>query len=383
MLLLVAVFVLGAATAPSTSELNQVLELYEELDLEVEIVPLKQDLRGAMEDHKDADILLIFVEEENKLYQFFGKGLSQAEAQAVLDDLPDLDAGDFAVDPLASFERFTQGLNIKSGAKTKLAEPVRGSDDLEVELGLSASGREYHGMHVGPETTLDVYLYFPEEFQSSKVKYDVSEEAGFIELEDSKCSIKYRLKKTEASGAGPPGVVGKLELIKESIDANRRIRFKYHPPAMVSSEGDADYLHTSLQCPSRKDFKASDYVVVKRIALYPRLIFVIPGLWHPPISGDALMADGLRAEGYEVMHFEYRDTKGGNAGDIRDIARFFLEFIEGDLATRRSQGRQVDEVDIVAHSMGGLATRYMIGNLGASFVRMAVFLGTPHRGSPA
>jgi triacylglycerol lipase len=39
-------------------------------------------------------------------------------------------------------------------------------------------------------------------------------------------------------------------------------------------------------------------------------------------------------------------------------------------------------VDLVAHSMGGLATRYfLLESEGASRVRSAVFLGTPHRGT--
>ena len=41
-----------------------------------------------------------------------------------------------------------------------------------------------------------------------------------------------------------------------------------------------------------------------------------------------------------------------------------------------------DDVDLVGHSMGGLVVRYFIQNLGgASCVRMAVTLGSPHRGS--
>jgi len=41
-----------------------------------------------------------------------------------------------------------------------------------------------------------------------------------------------------------------------------------------------------------------------------------------------------------------------------------------------------DDVDLVGHSMGGLVARYFIQNLGgASCVRMAVTMGSPHRGS--
>jgi pimeloyl-ACP methyl ester carboxylesterase len=38
-------------------------------------------------------------------------------------------------------------------------------------------------------------------------------------------------------------------------------------------------------------------------------------------------------------------------------------------------------VDVVAHSMGGLALRRLLLHLGPTSVRRAVFLGTPHRGA--
>lgn len=41
----------------------------------------------------------------------------------------------------------------------------------------------------------------------------------------------------------------------------------------------------------------------------------------------------------------------------------------------------VTRVDILAHSMGGLATRYYLQNDGAGKVRRVAFLATPHRGT--
>jgi triacylglycerol esterase/lipase EstA (alpha/beta hydrolase family) len=42
---------------------------------------------------------------------------------------------------------------------------------------------------------------------------------------------------------------------------------------------------------------------------------------------------------------------------------------------------QVEQVDIVAHSLGGLVTRYYIEVLGGTRVRRLVTIGTPHRGT--
>jgi triacylglycerol lipase len=42
-----------------------------------------------------------------------------------------------------------------------------------------------------------------------------------------------------------------------------------------------------------------------------------------------------------------------------------------------------ERVDVVAHSMGGLATRYYLKSAEGGFVRRVVFLATPHRGTYA
>lgn len=74
-----------------------------------------------------------------------------------------------------------------------------------------------------------------------------------------------------------------------------------------------------------------------------------------------------------VRAMEFRDPVGGNVQNAREIAEAVTTFRAG-LGTER--------VDVVAHSMGGLAVRYYLRFLdGEAHVRRVAFLGTPHRGT--
>jgi triacylglycerol lipase len=68
----------------------------------------------------------------------------------------------------------------------------------------------------------------------------------------------------------------------------------------------------------------------------------------------------------------FRDPVGSNRDHAREIAEAIVR-----VQTRTGARR----VDIVAHSMGGLASRFYMKNGGASVVRRAVFIATPHRGT--
>jgi len=76
-----------------------------------------------------------------------------------------------------------------------------------------------------------------------------------------------------------------------------------------------------------------------------------------------------------VSILSFSDPVGSNAAHAAEI----------DRAVRVLRGLTGEpRVDIVAHSMGGLATRqFLLDGEEATAVRRAVFLGTPHRGSVA
>jgi triacylglycerol lipase len=76
-----------------------------------------------------------------------------------------------------------------------------------------------------------------------------------------------------------------------------------------------------------------------------------------------------------VRAVDFEDPVGSNRTNALEIARA-VETLKGLTG--------VERVDLVAHSMGGLALRYYLQfEGGAEHVRRAVFLGTPHRGTVA
>jgi triacylglycerol lipase len=83
-----------------------------------------------------------------------------------------------------------------------------------------------------------------------------------------------------------------------------------------------------------------------------------------------LTSSGWAAERVQMLSFE--DPVGSNRDHAREIAEAALT-----LKARTGAAR----IDIVAHSMGGLATRYYLLNGGDAHVRRVVFLATPHRGT--
>ncbi len=107
-------------------------------------------------------------------------------------------------------------------------------------------------------------------------------------------------------------------------------------------------------------------------------------LIHGYMSGadcwDDFMPWFKQLEYYEnehVFNFAYSDEKNPATGDIYEYAKLFAKRIEEILIQTKSP-----KVNIVAHSMGGLISRYYIEKLGgAEKVNKLIMLGTPNRGS--
>jgi triacylglycerol lipase len=103
-------------------------------------------------------------------------------------------------------------------------------------------------------------------------------------------------------------------------------------------------------------------------------VLVIPG-WSDDESRLAALGARLTAAGWEpgaVLTISFEDPVGSNRDHAREIAQAAVE-----LKSRTG----VERIDIVAHSMGGLATRYFLLNGGDVHVRRVVFLATPHMGT--
>jgi triacylglycerol lipase len=75
---------------------------------------------------------------------------------------------------------------------------------------------------------------------------------------------------------------------------------------------------------------------------------------------------------FAVSVVEFDDPEGSNIVHAEELGR-----VVDDLLARTGS----DRVDVLAHSMGGLATRYYMQNGGAGKVRRVAFLATPHRGT--
>lgn len=103
-------------------------------------------------------------------------------------------------------------------------------------------------------------------------------------------------------------------------------------------------------------------------------VLLVPG-WYATARVMAPLLIRLVAAGWaedHVMALTFSDATGSN----RDHAREIGAAVD---SLRAMTG--AERVDIVAHSMGGLATRLYLEDGGAAHVRRVVFIATPQRGT--
>jgi len=104
-------------------------------------------------------------------------------------------------------------------------------------------------------------------------------------------------------------------------------------------------------------------------------VVLVPG-WYEEATDLEPLSQRLTESGWpadRIAIVNFADPVGSNADHAREIAEQVEEL-------RRDTG--ADRVDIVAHSMGGLAVRYFLSDPAQSLVaRRVVFLGTPQRGT--
>jgi triacylglycerol lipase len=108
-----------------------------------------------------------------------------------------------------------------------------------------------------------------------------------------------------------------------------------------------------------------------------RPVLLVPG-WSDRARQLRHVQQHLRIAGWpeESVHtVEFRDRYGGNVEHAHEIADELRAF---------ARAQNADTVDIVAHSMGGLAVRYLLHTLPErQLVCRVIFLGTPHSGTLA
>ncbi len=113
-------------------------------------------------------------------------------------------------------------------------------------------------------------------------------------------------------------------------------------------------------------------------ATYPRdartevPVLLVPG-WFDTGRDLAALRIRLRAAGWEhVETLTFRHRTGSNREHAAEI---------DSVVTQMLASTGEGEVDIVAHSMGGLATRWYLKSRSEAPVRRAVFIASPHRGT--
>ena len=105
-------------------------------------------------------------------------------------------------------------------------------------------------------------------------------------------------------------------------------------------------------------------------------VLLIPG-WLDTGRDLAAMRIRLLGAGWDqdaVRTLTFDEPTGSNRDHAHEIAAAVSALMAETGAA---------EVDIVAHSMGGLATRWYLLRQSPEAVRRVVFIGSPHRGPPA
>lgn len=124
-------------------------------------------------------------------------------------------------------------------------------------------------------------------------------------------------------------------------------------------------------------FGAADYShaakpVKNQVTVDP--VVMVHGYTGSSSSYDS-MKDWLMSEGWPESHLhaiQYSNTTGSNIPNAEELSQFIDQVLKKTKA---------DKVDIIAHSMGGLSTRYYIKNLDGSKVDDVITLGSPHHGT--
>ena len=103
-------------------------------------------------------------------------------------------------------------------------------------------------------------------------------------------------------------------------------------------------------------------------------VLLVPG-WFDTERDLAALRIRLLSAGWPVggvVALTFEKPTGSNEEHAEEISNAVL-------ALRESSG--APKIDVVAHSMGGLAVRAYLRGAGANTVRRVAFLGTPHRGT--
>lgn len=231
---------------------------------------------------------------------------------------------------------------------------------LQLEMN-SETGSEYKGLTAGKASSLKIHLDLGPSF------------AGTIYVHP----LEYGQLDGAAVGEEIPFVGGKHVLA-------------YYPPEYLSSDQKnvIESITVDVYSPGKdggasdksgnKDFKKT---IRKTIEIRRPPVMLVHGF-----TGDAstwaLLDEHIRALGFETVreYYVYNDKDGQS---IPAQAKGLARHIRDRVAKGEKDGIKTQDVDVVAHSMGGLITRHLISRLPHLYdgnIRKLIMVGTPNNG---
>jgi uncharacterized protein (TIGR03437 family) len=122
-------------------------------------------------------------------------------------------------------------------------------------------------------------------------------------------------------------------------------------------------------------------------------VVLIHGVWSSKgtwMRGENSLPRYLQERGFVVALADYSDD---NAGSFRPNSKSIplmnsVAAINEALSQMRSRGAAVTQVDVIAHSMGGLVARSIVAteknkaNYNSGYLHKLITIGTPHQGTP-
>jgi hypothetical protein len=244
--------------------------------------------------------------------------------------------------------------------------------ELSIEFEKRDDGIEYRGLTRKYGNKLKIIVRYPVEYLTSKPVVKTGNQDGTISFGD--CEIQYKLDNTIMPKTKIDRI-GKLEIDESSMGETTKFELYYHPPKSLPENLDADSFTVDILC---------DGIIVKtqtkQITTYEPIVIMVHGLWPPTVGYKKLLPFLTRLYG-EVHYFDYSDT---NVQDIRISAAGLKKFVAQKVAEKENIRVKTGKINIVAHSMGGVVSRYYISDLGGGDeVGMLLTYGTPHIGTPS
>lgn len=187
------------------------------------------------------------------------------------------------------------------------------------------------------------------------------------------------------------------------VAGDRRVVAVYRPPAYFGSTAASQTVSVEVGNPLDSGAAGRLSITLQR----PPLVLVhgqwdSSELWRTTGFAAAMQASGFRT--FTADYSEYAAASFDPAAQPQRQVELVQREIERALSVTRDAGIAAAQVDVVAHSMGGLVTRALIqqpacpaslgqpnrsqcyrhvSNFNLGWVRRLVTLGTPHNGSPA